>query len=405
MLALALPADPPSPPALAAGRCARRSRSRRSSPRASPSRSRSPRPSHATPSTTSSARSSTASARASSTSTTPTSRSTALDFPLMHSVVLLAIFGFVALAAVFIARRPVLAALAVVGGVGWPATIMPGEYPLRTGALALAGRPRDAVPPRGGTSPPRGAGPGRGSSVPWSSSPAVGVHDGGRRQARVPLLAELGPVRPPDDPVGVDYVWNANYQGIAFPEKQTTVLRIKVGAQARALLAGDDARRLHGPDLGREPRRSGEAEESEQIDAVADPLLPEAAGNEENWIRQDVTVEALRDPHLIGSAQPVRWRPGTDAPVQTERRRRRLCRARSAGTSATRSGATRRAEAEPAEPFSRRLPGLAPPLPRVVYQPVPEWCTQPRRMMGASSRTRTTSRWPPTRPLYASPPA
>ena len=45
-----------------------------------------------------------------------------------------------------------------------------------------------------------------------------------------------------------------------------------------------------------------------------DPLLPKAATNAE-LVRQDVTVEALADPRLVGSAQAVRWEPPADEDV------------------------------------------------------------------------------------------
>jgi len=61
------------------------------------------------------------------------------DFPLMHAVVLVAIFVFCGVIGVLLAgRRPVAAAVALVVAVGWPATLVPGERPLAVGALGLA---------------------------------------------------------------------------------------------------------------------------------------------------------------------------------------------------------------------------------------------------------------------------
>src|SRR5262245_64134719 len=49
-----------------------------------------------------------------------------IDFPLMHTVVLLAIFGFTALVGMLVmARRPVGASLGLVIAVAWPATLIP----------------------------------------------------------------------------------------------------------------------------------------------------------------------------------------------------------------------------------------------------------------------------------------
>ena len=109
-------------------------------------------------------------------------------------------------------------------------------------------------------------------------------------------------------------MWDANYDGIQFPETPTTVMRVKVPGLKRSLYwratTLDDYTGL----VWDEDLQLGEASEREQIDASS-PLLPEAARNEEDWIRQEFTIEALRDNRLLASAQPVRWEPGTDAPV------------------------------------------------------------------------------------------
>jgi protein-glutamine gamma-glutamyltransferase len=57
---------------------------------------------------------------------------------------------------------------------------------------------------------------------------------------------------------------------------------------------------------------------SNQIDSDSLAVLPAAARKESNWIKQDVTVEALKDNHLIASAQPMRWDPPSDATFQDE---------------------------------------------------------------------------------------
>lgn len=307
-------------------------------------------------------------------------------FQLMHSVVLLAIFGFVALAGVFIvARRPVLLALTVVGGVGWPATIMPGEYPLRAGALALAGVLVMLFLLRGGDRPNRGlvqaAGVGAfliGLAVVASTTDAVA------KPAFLPWQS-WDPYDRPDDLVGVDYVWNANYQGISFPEKETTVLRIKVEGPRRALYWRATTLDDYTGQTWDESLALDEAEETEQIDAVGqNPLLPQAARNEDNWVRQDVTVEALRDRHLIGSAQPVRWQPGTDEAVQTDtgdvvvlprllQRDQRY----------TVWSYAPRAKPSQLNRFQGDYPDSLERYLEIVYQPVPEWSTPSRSALMA----------------------
>ena len=126
------------------------------------------------------------------------------------------------------------------------------------------------------------------------------------------------PYDQPDDPVGVSYVWNSHYRGIHFPKKKTTVLKIKTEGPKRNLYwratTLDDYTGTgwqESLDLNTEAR-------SNQIDADTAALLPPVAGSESSWIKQDVTVEALKDNHLIASAQPMRWSPPSDATFQDE---------------------------------------------------------------------------------------
>ena len=95
-------------------------------------------------------------------------------------------------------------------------------------------------------------------------------------------------------------------------------------AEALALLARDHARRLHRPGLGRGPPARRGAEQREQIDAEG-PLLPEAAPRRRELDPPGRSRSRRSgDTHLLASAQPVRWQPGTEAPVaDAERRRRR----------------------------------------------------------------------------------
>jgi transglutaminase-like putative cysteine protease len=239
-----------------------------------------------------------------------------IDFQLMHSLVLLAIFGFTALVGMLVmARKPVPAALGLVFAVGWPATLIPGERPLVPGMLGLIGvlailflLRRDG-PPRGVL---HAAGVGLVLvlvAVVASSSDAV---------AKPAFLSwqSWDPYDRPTTPVSVEYVWRANYEGIEFPKEPTVVMRVKASGPRRSLYWRATTLDDYSGDIWDEAKDLGSAEQREQIDAVGEnSLLPQAAANEENWVRQDITIEALRDTHLLASAQPVRWRPGTDAPV------------------------------------------------------------------------------------------
>jgi transglutaminase-like putative cysteine protease len=239
-----------------------------------------------------------------------------IDFQLMHSLVLLAIFGFTALVGMLVmARRPIPAALGLVVAVGWPATLIPGERPLLPGVLGLIGvlailfLLRRDEPPRGVL---HAAGVGLVLvlvALVASSSDAV---------AKPAFLSwqSWDPYDRPTSPVSVEYVWRANYEGIDFPEEPTVVMRVKASGPKRSLYWRATTLDDYTGDIWDEAKEFGDAEQREQIDAVGEnSLLPQAAANEENWVRQDITIEALRDIHMIASAQPVRWRPGTEAPV------------------------------------------------------------------------------------------
>jgi transglutaminase-like putative cysteine protease len=237
-----------------------------------------------------------------------------IDFPLMHSVVLLAIFGLTALTGMLVAaRRPVGASLGLVVAVGWPATLIPSESPLRAGVLALVGvlailfLLRREEPARGLL---------QGAAVGLVLVAAALVASSSDSVAKGAFLSwkSWDPYDRPTEPVSVDYVWNANYDGIQFPEKPTTVMRVKVSGVRRSLYWRATTLDDYTGQVWDEELELGEPEQREQVDAENE-LLPEAAANEDEWVRQDVTIEALRDTHLLASAQPVRWRPGTEAPV------------------------------------------------------------------------------------------
>jgi transglutaminase-like putative cysteine protease len=213
------------------------------------------------------------------------------------------------------ARRPIPAALGLVFAIGWPATLIPGERPLLPGVLGLIGvlailfLLRRDEPPRGVL---HAAGVGIVLvlvAVVASSSSAV---------AKPAFLSwqSWDPYDRPTDPVSVEYVWRANYEGINFPEDPTVVLRVKASGPKRSLYWRATTLDDYTGDVWDEAKEFGDAEQREQIDAIGEnSLLPQAAANEDNWVRQDFTIEALRDTHLLASAQPVRWRPGTEAAV------------------------------------------------------------------------------------------
>jgi transglutaminase-like putative cysteine protease len=124
----------------------------------------------------------------------------------------------------------------------------------------------------------------------------------------------------PTDPVGVRYVWASNYTGITFPDKETVVLRIKAPDRAlywRATTLDEYTGVGWREDLDLHPAELSAA--GEIVDAPDDPTLPRLGQDEGLWTRQDVTVVALADNHLIAASHPVRWRTGAGVELQYAR--------------------------------------------------------------------------------------
>ena len=119
----------------------------------------------------------------------------------------------------------------------------------------------------------------------------------------------------PKDPVGVRYVWSSNYQGITFPKKETIVLRVK--AQKDAVYWRATTLDEYTGVGWREQVDLAPATQSAEIDeALQDPTLPAAARQARNWTRQQVTVVALSDTHLVAAAAPIRWRAQSQGILQ-----------------------------------------------------------------------------------------
>ncbi len=227
-----------------------------------------------------------------------------LERPLMGGVVLLAIFGFCAgLALAVAARRALAAALVLVAGASWPATLVGGGT-LQRGGLILAAtllllavaRPR---PSRVYRHTAVAVALLVVASLAAATSPAVA-------KGEFVAWSDWDVYDRPQDPVGVRYVWNANYGGISFPKKRTTVLRVEGPDRAHywratTLDVFDGLRwREHVPTL---------AASSGRKLLTSDPLLPEAARDPRNWLKTDVSVEALRDRRLPAPSMPVAYDP------------------------------------------------------------------------------------------------
>ncbi|MGI8420738.1 MAG: transglutaminase-like domain-containing protein, partial [Gaiellaceae bacterium] len=212
----------------------------------------------------------------------------------MAGVVLIAVFGFAASCAQLLAaRRPLGAAAVLVAGAGWPVTLLAGGDELLRGAVILAvalvllaGRlSLRAVPVAAGVVL---------LAVAASAAPAVA------KDAFLPWRT-WDPYTRPQQPVGVSYVWDADYRGVRFPRKATTVLEIE--APQTAVYWSATTLDTFGRDhwiqtaLPWTPLTGS-------VDFSGGSLVP-ARARRARLTRVHVTVRALRDSHLVGGDVPL----------------------------------------------------------------------------------------------------
>jgi transglutaminase-like putative cysteine protease len=216
----------------------------------------------------------------------------------MRSVVLVAVFGFVvALGLAVASRRPLAAVLVLLVGAGWPATLAGPNGALGRGVAILLA----VLVVLAGLTTRR---------VPWTAVPvaaALALLAFGLSSSSAVATGGLvawqtwDPYTAPPAPVSVSYAWDAQYNGLSFPRKRTTVLTIKAPSTAlywrAALLDVFAADRW-----------------SEGPLQAADVLVPAAARDRKRLVRQEVTVGALSDTRLVGADTPVAFAVG-DAPV------------------------------------------------------------------------------------------
>jgi transglutaminase-like putative cysteine protease len=226
--------------------------------------------------------------------------------PRMHGVLLLALFAFtlcIALAAA--ARRPGLVALALVVGVGWPGTLLPGHDLLR-GALLL-------IVVLATTSLLR-PGPLRGLGVAAAAGTLIVV--GALAASNSPALAKRAFLdwqrwdlyTKPAKPVDVAYVWDSSYQPLNFQGKPTTVFRVKAGPQPhywRSSVLNTVENGKWFEELAPEFRLPGD------LTPIGEPgMIPPREKQPGRWEHEVVTIEALRDNRLPGGSVPVNYQPG-----------------------------------------------------------------------------------------------
>ena len=209
--------------------------------------------------------------------------------PRMQGAALLALFVFCLLLGLALAARYALLAVGVLAlGAGWPGTLVWGGRELLLGGLILAGalvilaglrpRARSAFYP--------GVVAGAlvvAAALGLASRPAV---------AKQELLHWQGwdLYTQADRAVGVSYVWDSNYSGLDWPKKRTVVLKIEAPNE---------------PFYWRATTLDAFVGDNWKEDLESAPTLSNRPPRRRGLVRQVVTVEALRDTHLVGAERPV----------------------------------------------------------------------------------------------------
>ena len=223
-----------------------------------------------------------------------------LRHPEMQSVLLLAIFGFVALVALLIAsERPFSAAAVTIGAIGWPATLLDAGA-VSLGAVALAAVLWIFLVLRVRTV----------GAVAVGALASVLLIAGAAWVSTVTSFTQQAAVEwekwdfrgLPAKALGVRFVWEANYDGISFPPTKTDVLEIEGPVRAEYWRAS--TLDLFTADRWLEelfPRLIADGDRAVPLDRLA----PRRARNRRNWVEQRVTVKALVDDRVVAAGTPV----------------------------------------------------------------------------------------------------
>ncbi|HEY1563414.1 MAG TPA: transglutaminaseTgpA domain-containing protein [Gaiellaceae bacterium] len=216
----------------------------------------------------------------------------------MGELVLAGVFTFSLVVALLAAeRKPVGSALALLGGAGWPATLLGPSHGVAMGAAILGA----ALVLLAGLGSRR---------VTGLALPAVAVVAAGAVAVGSATAARHGLVHwqswnlthaAAGGPIGVDFVWNAQYGGLKWPAHPTVVLDVRsdrTPAYLRAAVLDDFTTDAWSIGVSR----------------PADTLEPAAALRPQNQTRELVTVEGLADTRLAGGSIPIRFAAG-DAPL------------------------------------------------------------------------------------------
>ena len=218
----------------------------------------------------------------------------------MHELVLSGLFVFaLGVALLVTARKPIGGALALLVGAGWPTTLLGSAGGIAMGAailgaalLLLAGLGTHRLPALALPA----------AVVVVIAAVAVGSATAARHGLVHWQSWNLAHVA--TGPTDVGFVWNAQYGGLEWSGRPTTVLQVQSArppTYLRAAVLDDFAadRWWIGP-----PR-------------PGDSLEPPAALRRANETREVVTVADLADPHLAGGSIPVRFKASGGAPLVT----------------------------------------------------------------------------------------
>lgn len=218
----------------------------------------------------------------------------------MHGLLLLAIFAFVAATALLVAaRRPLTAAAVTVAAAGWPATLV-SDAGVAIGAFALGAALSIFLALRARSVPGFAVGAVTAALVvagsAWASTATTFV------RGAVVEWKNWDFRGLPAKALGVQFVWDANYDGIRFPPTETVVLEIEGPERAQYWRAS--TLDLFTADRWLEqlsPQVVAEGERAVPLDA----FVPPQARDRSHWLEQRVEVKALFDNHVVAAGTPV----------------------------------------------------------------------------------------------------
>ena len=226
--------------------------------------------------------------------------------PFMHGAVLMAVFVFSLAGALAVAaRKPPLALAALLLGAGWPATMLPGDNELARGLLILAVGLVLLATVRPGPLKLRSQVLAGGAVVVLALTLSA---SGAVAKSQFVNWQSWDFYNKPDAPVGVSYVWRADYDGVKFPNKRTRVLQGRGSSRAsywRATTLDSFADDHWDEDLTATYPPEDDRQAVFSTEELA--LMPSGAEDAGKWTRADVTVEALRDRHLVGPSVPIAY--------------------------------------------------------------------------------------------------